>query len=147
MDKMVFVKESCFSRDFGNYRVVNAVKDFLNSAPYYVTASIPQLQRATEAGYYTIGRDKIDLREVIAEATKNTIDLAYREVKDELPASLYNQITDIVVMGGVADRVAPLIQERFSLPVEKAKVSLFENARGNALHARQKWEAEAKKVI
>ncbi|HBR28601.1 MAG TPA: hypothetical protein DD789_04065 [Firmicutes bacterium] len=147
MDKMVFLKGACFSRDFGNYRVVNVVKDFLNSAPYYVTASIPQLQRATEAGYYTIGQEKIGLRDVIITATQETVELAYREVKDELPASLYNQITDIVVLGGVADRVAPMIQSRFSLPVEKAKTSLFENARGNALHARQKWEAEAKKVI
>ena len=63
---------------------------------------------------------------------------SYREVKDELPASLYNQITDIVVLGGAADRVAPMIQDRFSLPVEKARVSLFENARGNALQARAK---------
>lgn len=60
MNKMVFVKEACFSRDFGNYRVVNEVKDYLNSAPYYVTASIPQLQRVTETGYYTIGGKKID---------------------------------------------------------------------------------------
>lgn len=147
MDKMVFVKEACFSRDFGNYRVVNAVKDYLNSAPYYVTASIPQLQKATEDGYYSIGRDKIGLRDVIVAATQETVELAYREIKDELPASLYNQITDIVVLGGVADRVAPLVQEKFSLPVEKAKVSLFENARGNLLQAREKWEAERKQVI
>lgn len=147
MDKMVFLKEACFSRDFGNYRVVNAVKDYLNSAPYYVTASIPQLQRAAEVSYYTIGGNKVDLRDVIITATKETVDLAYREVKDELPASLYNQITDIVVMGGVADRAAPMIQDRFSLPVEKARVSLHENARGNLLQARAKWEAERKQVI
>lgn len=147
MQNMVFIKEACFSRDFGNYRVVNAVKDYLNSAPYYVTASIPQLQRATEVGYYTIGSRKVDLRDVIVTATKETVDLAYREVKDALPASLYNQITDIVVLGGVADRVAPLIQEKFGLPVEKAKVSLYENARGNLLQAREKWEAERKQVI
>lgn len=147
MQNMVFIKEACFSRDFGNYRVVNEVKDYLNSAPYYVTASIPQLQKATEAGHYMIGGKKVDLRDVITTATKETVDLAYREVKDELPASLYNQITDIVVLGGVADRVAPMIQNRFSLPVEKGRASLFENARGNALQARQKWEAERKQVI
>lgn len=147
MQNMVFIKEACFSRDFGNYRVVNAVKDYLNSAPYYVTATIPQLQKATEDGYYKMRGAKVDLRDVIMTATKETIDMAYREVKDELSASLYNQITDIVVLGGVADRVAPLIQEKFDLPVEKAKVSLYENARGNLLHAREKWEAERKQVI
>jgi len=146
MDKMVFVKDACFSRDFGNYRVVNAVKDCLNSAPYYVTASIPQLQKATEIGHYTIGGHKIDLRDIIGEETREIVNLAYREVKDAIPASLYSQITDIVVMGGVADRVAPLIESRFSLPIEKARVSLFENARGNALQARVKWEEEKKRV-
>jgi hypothetical protein len=146
MDKMIFVKEACFSRDFGNYRVVNAVKDHLNSAPYYVTASIPQLQRATEAGHYRIGGRKIDLKDVILAKTKEIVDLAYREVRDAIPTSLYNQITDIVVMGGVTDRVAPLIADRFSLPVEKARVSLYENARGNLLQARVKWEEE-KKVV
>lgn len=147
MQKMIFIKEACFSRDFGNYRVVNSVKDYLNSAPYYVTASIPQLQKATELGYYMIGGKKVDLREVIMAETKELINLAYREIKDELPPSLYNQITDIVVLGGVADRVTPMIQDRFSLSVEKARVSLFENARGNALQARQKWEEETKKRV
>ncbi len=146
MQGMIFVKGSCFSRDFGNYRIVNAVKEYLNSAPYYITATIPQLQKATELEHYLINGDKVNLREVIREESKETVDMIYREVREQLPASLYNQITDIVVMGGVAERFAPLIANKFGLPTEKAKVSLYENARGYALHARRKWEEE-KKVI
>lgn len=142
MDRLQFVMTACFAVDYGFYRVVGAVQDYLNTK-YYVTASIPQLQEAVERGYYLKNNSKIDLRQTIDGACEKLANKIADEIRVRVPSMLLDRVGTIVVMGGGGKTMAPFIGSIFpAMKLEIAEQSLFANARGLLLVAREKWEKE-----
>jgi hypothetical protein len=144
MDQLQFIKQSCFSLDYGFYRVVSAVQQHLNKKPYYVTASIPQLQEAVEKGCYLKNGHKIDLEPIIDTACGQLMEMVYSEITSKVSKVLFDKITEVVVMGGGAQIMAPFVGSKLMKP-EIADNSLYANARGLLLVAKEKWENENSK--
>lgn len=142
MDRLQFVMAACFAMDYGFYRVVSAVQNYLNTK-YYVTASIPQLQEAVERGYYLKNNSKIDLRQIIDSACEKLIDMVVNEIKVHVPSMLLDRVSTIVAMGGGGKTMAQFVGSALpAMKLEVAENSLFANARGLLLIAREKWEKE-----
>lgn len=139
MEKLQFIKKSCFSLDYGFYRIVLAVQNYLNAKPYYITATIPQLQNAVERGFFVWKGQQIDLTEVIDECCAKIVDLIYNEV---MALTSNASVDTMVVMGGAASIMIPFIGARFGYTPELAMNSMYANARGLLLIAKEKWEKE-----
>jgi hypothetical protein len=142
MQDLMLIKQSCFSVDYGFYRVVSAVDDFLSRKPHYVTATIPQLQSAVENGRYVKNNVPIDLSGTIHSACQTIADQIHSKIISKLPPSLYDSINTIVLMGGGAKAMEPTIKAKFGLPIEIADDAMYANARGLLLVAREKWGKE-----
>ncbi len=143
LDKLERIERACFSLDHGFYKIASAVQDYLNAAPYYVTASIPEIQEVVEKGYYMKHGKKIDLTAVITEACNGLMDLIYREAESKLvkvSKVLYDKISKIVVMGGGGPTMAPFVGSKYGINPIIAPESVFTNAIGLAWIARNKWE-------
>lgn len=142
MDRLQFVMAACFAMDYGFYRVVSAAQNYLNTK-HYVTASIPQLQEAVEKGFYLKNNSKIDLRQPIDSACEKLTDKVVEEIKVHVPSMLLDRVSTIVAMGGGGKTMAPFVGSAFpAMKLEIAENSLFANARGLLLVAREKWEKE-----
>ncbi len=139
MDKLQFIKKACFSVDYGFYRIISAVQNYLNAKPYYITATIPQLQTAVEKGFFIWKGQQIDLTEVIEESCAKIVELIYNEV---MVHTNNLNIDTLVVMGGAATIMTPFVGSRFGYIPELALDSMYANARGLLLIAKEKWEKE-----
>ena len=144
LQNLEFAQSSCHSIDFGCSRIASSVQDYLNSAPYYANATIPQLQEATEKGYYLQLNKKIDLTEVIDTAQDEIMSLLYKELTNpkKISKPLFDSINEIVIMGGRAELMAACVGSKFQMKPEIAKDSLTLNARGMLLTAVSKWRKE-----
>lgn len=142
MDHLQIIRAACYSVDYGFYRVGTAVQSFLNAAPYYITATIPQLREAIEQGYYFKNGSKIDLSSVTGEACAQIMDMTYREMKNRISSVLWDRISRIVCMGGAAEPMAPFVGSRLGMKPEIAENSTFTNARALLFIAIEKWGVE-----
>lgn len=142
MKEMGFIQDACFSLDYGCYRLVTAVQEFLNAKPYYITASIPQLQKAVEDGFYVQRGKSIDLLPIIEDAAGKLVDMVYREVSSRVPKVLLDEVSAVVTMGGGAWRMNPFVGAKFYMIPEVAEKNIYANAVGLLLAAREKWGKE-----
>ncbi len=144
MQNLEFIQSSCHSTDFGCARIISAVQDYLNAAPYYVNATIPQLQEAVERGYYLQHNNKIDLSEIIEAAQAEIMEQLYRALSNpkNISKALFDSINEIVIMGGRAVLMAPYVGAKLGMKPEISRNYLVENARGMLLIAQDKWRAE-----
>jgi hypothetical protein len=144
LQNLEFIQSSCHSTDFGCARIISAVQDYLNAAPYYVNATIPQLQEAVERGYYMQHNNKIDLSEVIGDAQMEIMEQLYRAITNpkNISKALFDSINEVVIMGGRAAMMAPYVGAKLGMKPEISKNYLEENARGMLLIAQDKWRIE-----
>lgn len=145
LENLDVVRRACFSLDFGFYQIAEAVQDYLNKAPYYVTATIPELQDVVEKGYYLKHGKEISVREIIDTATNNLMETAYREIRAKITKvsqKLYDQISTIVVMGGGGETMAPVVGSKYGISPLIAPDAVYINAIGLAWMAKRKWEKE-----
>jgi hypothetical protein len=140
------VEKACFSLDYGFYEVDSAVQEYLNAAPYYVTATIPEVQDVVERGFYMKQGKKISVDQPVADACNNLMDRAYREIKSRIVArasqKLFDSISQIVIMGGAGPVMASFVGAKYGMDTFIAPESKFINAIGLAHIAKNNWEQD-----
>lgn len=141
MENLSPITRFCFSGDFGFYKVAEAVSDFLNKI-HYVTATIPQLQKAVENGFYLKNNAKIDLTPIIGRACLELVKLVKDLYISKIPAVNRDQVNSIVNMGGGGETMVQFVRDKFGMKPEIFSDSLYMNALGLLCIAIEKWSEE-----
>jgi hypothetical protein len=127
--KLQYVREAADSLDIGCWRVVEAIRDYLNGYPWYFPGTIPQLSQAMIDQYIMIDGERVDLKPVIEEVFSSLADRLFRAVNERAQV-LFRQ-TETVILGGAAARAASeVFQTKFKRQVVVGQDPKMADARG-----------------